>query len=180
MNNFYIFGLGNPGKEYKHTYHNLGEIIVNNIAKKNGKSLKKSAHFSNYTSIEHNESKIYLITPQTFMNLSGYSIKDWIISMNIPIHNILIIHDDLDLPLGNLKLRYNSTSGGHNGIQSIIDQLGSKRFYRLKLGIGPRLSDIPADQYVLSSMNLATNEINILTEQVLEKIDQWLKLSIQH
>ncbi len=137
---FYIVGLGNKGEEYENTRHNTGRIAVLNIAQKNNfpdfKFDKKSNSLISKGVIEKKE--VCLIMPETFMNKSGASISYFIkpkTSKNKSIDNILVIYDDLDLELGNAKISYNKSSGGHNGLLSIIKSLKTEEFARIRIGV---------------------------------------------
>ncbi|MDD4187920.1 MAG: aminoacyl-tRNA hydrolase [Bacilli bacterium] len=123
-----VVGLGNIGKEYLNTRHNIGFSTIDKYLC----NIKWSKHL--YGSYYKNNNVIFL-KPNTYMNLSGKSLKYFVDYFKIPIENILVIHDDLNLLLGSYKLKKDSSSGGHNGIKSIIDYLGTKEFLRLKIGI---------------------------------------------
>ena len=132
---FLIVGLGNPEPEYSMTRHNMGFDVNNKIAKKYEIDISRSKFNGLYGSGIINNEKIILLKPQTYMNLSGQCIKPFIDFYKIPLENILVIQDDLDLEVGTYRIKTNSSSGGHNGIKSIIDCLGHNNFARLKIGI---------------------------------------------
>ncbi|WP_271251803.1 aminoacyl-tRNA hydrolase [Pseudanabaena sp. Chao 1811] len=137
-----IVGLGNPGPEYERTRHNIGFMAVDALAKDWSISLGKEKRFYGIfgegrlsSSLAHN-GKIRLLKPTTYMNLSGQAVRacaDW---FKCSPENILVIYDDMDLPLGKLRLRPSGSAGGHNGMKSIISHLGTQNFPRLRLGIG--------------------------------------------
>ena len=127
-----IVGLGNPGKSYENTRHNIGFMIIDHFANTTNWKNKWSAL---YTEIIINNEKVLLIKPQTFMNLSGNALIEFANFYKINLEDILVIQDDLDLEVGKYRLKINSSSGGHNGIKSIIERLGSNSFARLKIGI---------------------------------------------
>lgn len=138
MDTFLVVGLGNPGKKYEMTRHNVGWIAVDYIAKKFGTKIKKLKFQSTYTEVIENGKKIVLQKPQTFMNLSGQSVlaaKDY---YNIPDSNIIIICDDISLPSNKLRIRRTGSDGGHNGLKSIIYLLESDQFPRIKIGVSDR------------------------------------------
>ena len=137
-----IVGLGNPGSEYEHTRHNIGFMAVDRLAASWGISLSREKRFygifgeSRLSSRLAVSGKIRLLKPTTYMNISGQSVRsctDWF--KGNP-ENILVVYDDMDLPLGKLRLRPSGSAGGHNGIKSIISHLGTQNFPRLRLGIG--------------------------------------------
>ncbi|MFM7885209.1 MAG: aminoacyl-tRNA hydrolase [Pseudanabaena sp.] len=137
-----IVGLGNPGTEYERTRHNIGFMAIDALATDMSISLGKEKRFYGMfgegrlsSSLAHN-GKIRLLKPTTYMNLSGQAVRacsDW---FKCNPENILIIYDDMDLPLGRLRLRPSGSAGGHNGMKSVISHLGTQNFLRLRLGIG--------------------------------------------
>ena len=130
-----IVGLGNPGKEYENTRHNIGFNIVDTFLNvKSEASNWKEKDGAEYI-ILGTTSKVIYIKPTTYMNLSGRAVRNFMNFYKIEVKDVLVIHDDLDLELGTYKLKKSSTSGGHNGVQSIIDELGTNDFLRLKIGI---------------------------------------------
>ncbi len=146
-----VAGLGNPGDEYENTRHNIGFKVVEVLADRFSISLKKkTANFIHGRGFI-GEQKVVLIKPLTFMNRSGIAVWDAIRQFD-DINNVLVIHDDLDLETGVIRIRETGSSGGHNGIQSIIERLGSKDFLRIKIGIG-RPNRGPAEKYVLRRFN---------------------------
>lgn len=144
-----IAGLGNPGDEYADTRHNAGFMIIDVLAARHSIPLRQKADSYIFGRGFIEEQKVILIKPFTFMNRSGDAVMA-AIRKNEDIEDILVIHDDLDLEPGILKIKKSGASGGHNGIQSIIDRLGSRDFPRIKVGIG-RPERMPAERYVLRS-----------------------------
>ena len=134
----YITALGNPGEEYKNTRHNVGRIALEEFVKKNGFSNlvpdKKLKSLSSQGKI--GKEKLYLIEPETFMNKSGLSVKP-IITSKKKAENLIVIHDDLDLPIGKFKISFNKSSGGHRGVESIIKAIKTEAFTRVRIGISP-------------------------------------------
>ncbi len=138
MNSLKIFvGLGNPGIEYKNTYHNLGFIFCDVIASSFDfpKPVFKDEFFAFYSEKEIFEKKVILLWPTTFMNLSGKSVRRVVDVAGVDLKNLFVVHDDLAFLFGTQKIKFSGSSAGHNGIQSIIDTLGTKDFYRIRLGI---------------------------------------------
>lgn len=138
-----IIGLGNPGKEYENTRHNIGFMSVQKIYGSmhltEQKSTKFNAFIAEYT---YNNEKILFVRPLTFMNLSGETVEKLSHFYKVNQNDIIIIHDDMDLPVGNIRIRKSGSSGGHNGLKSIISLLGSEDFIRIRVGIGkPELHD---------------------------------------
>lgn len=149
-----IVGLGNPGKEYDNTRHNVGFKVLDYYSKDGWKS-----KFSSLIKEENIYSeKVIFCKPQIFMNNSGLAVKQIVDFYHLEIKDILIIQDDLDEEVGHYKLKQNSSSGGHNGINSIIDNLNSTEFFRLKIGISNDKKRLTKD-YVLSKFNPEETEI---------------------
>ena len=145
-----IAGLGNPGKKYKDTRHNIGYQVINLLSQDRGVRLNGRRFNSRNKRTEIQGKEITLLCPTTFMNQSGKSIKGCADFFNIKTEDILIIHDDLDLQVGRIKVVRHGGAGGHNGVQSVIEHLGSRKFPRIKIGIGrPRFGETTVD-YVLS------------------------------
>ena len=149
-----VVGLGNIGKEYKNTRHNIGFMIVDNYLGKVNWKVKMESYIYK---LEHNGEDVVFIKPMTYMNLSGLAVAKIVAYYKIDPKDILIIQDDLDLPVANYKIKKNSSSGGHNGITSIITELNTNEFGRLKIGIGKN-ENIPTDKYVLAKFTKIEND----------------------
>jgi peptidyl-tRNA hydrolase, PTH1 family len=163
-----VIGLGNPGKKYRNTKHNIGFISLDSYAKSKKLKFKKSIKF-NAELIE--EQSYILFKPKTYMNNSGMAVEKVVNFYNIETEDILVIHDDLDLPFGKLKLKQKGGSGGHNGLKSIISYLGSEEFKRLKFGIDKN-PDIDTKDYVLKEFNKAQEkEVNDRIIDIINIID---------
>jgi len=131
-----IVGLGNPGRGYANNRHNVGFTCLNHFARMQGIRFDKKQGLARIGVGEVADSKVVVARPQTYMNLSGQSVSRLVKRFNINLNNLLVIHDDLDLPLGKIRIRQGGGSGGHKGIDSIITWLGSQDFLRLRVGIG--------------------------------------------
>ncbi len=140
-----VVGLGNPGKEYQETRHNVGFMILDNYLGTNDWKEKFNAL---YLEKRVSGEKVIFVKPLTFMNLSGDAVVKYVNYYDIDIDDILIIHDDLDLNFGTYKLKKDSSAGGHNGIKSIINRLGTQKFSRLKIGVSNN-KNIDTKDYVL-------------------------------
>ena len=136
-----IFGLGNPGLQYAATRHNCGFITLDLIADKLDSAFSRKAEDNLIASAVYRGEKLLLAKPQLYMNLSGFPVSRLCNYYKVDYDDILIIHDDLDLPPGSLRFRRGGSDGGHNGIKSIIAQTGTKNINRLKIGIGPAVFD---------------------------------------
>ena len=153
-----IVGLGNPGKEYDNTRHNIGFIFIDDFAKSLNIRIDKKKFNGLYNEVVINNEKVILLKPQTFMNLSGESVIKFINYYKINIDDILIISDDLDLNFGKIRLRSEGSSGGHNGLNNIILHLGTNKFKRLKIGISCN-KPIDTISYVLGKFSKEEKEI---------------------
>ena len=150
-----IIGLGNPGKKFQKTRHNLGFIFVDYLKRKyQFPSFQiKEDLFSKISSGKILKEKVILVKPQTFMNLSGEAVKAIKDYFKVPSEQIWVIHDDLDLPLGKAKISKGKGSGGHKGVQSIIDSLKTKNFIRFRIGIMPKDKKVIKKEFVLDKFS---------------------------
>lgn len=133
-----IVGLGNPGKQYENTRHNCGFRALDILGQKLGCKIDKSKFQGLYGQIQYNGTKVFLLKPMTYMNLSGRSLLQLSAYFSIPPQRIIVLFDDISLPLGKLRIRGEGSAGGHNGIKSIISVLGSQEFPRIKIGVGAK------------------------------------------
>ncbi len=161
---YLIVGLGNPGQKYEKTRHNVGFQIVDAIAGSENESLKLAKWDALYNTLSLWEARLYFVKPQSFMNLSGKSVARFVDFFKIPSGNILVVHDDIDMNPGRLKLVAGGGPGGHNGIRSLIQCLGTRAFFRLKYGVGRPgkegvHAEIPVDRYVLGGLSGAEQEL---------------------
>ena len=153
-----IVGLGNPGDEYKNTRHNIGYMFIDYFAEKNKTVIDKKKFNGFYGEINVDGEKVLLLKPLSYMNLSGEVVIKFIKYFKIDIKDVLIIHDDLDLPTGKIRLRESGSSGGHNGIKNITEHLNTENFKRLKIGISNN-KDIDTKDYVLGKFSSEEKEI---------------------
>ena len=131
-----IVGLGNPGREYEKTRHNVGFRAIDLLAQKLGCKIDRLKYQGLYCQTVYDGRKLFLLKPQTYMNLSGRSVLQLSAYFNIPPQRIIVLFDDISLPPGRLRIRSDGSAGGHNGIKSIIAELGSQDFPRVKIGVG--------------------------------------------
>ena len=146
-----IVGLGNPGQQYTNTRHNCGFRAIDILAEDLGCKVDKGKFQGLYGQTTINGTKVYLLKPQTFMNLSGRSVAPMSKYFQIPPQKIIVLFDDISLPPGRLRIRSDGSAGGHNGIKSIIAELGSQDFPRVKIGVGAK----PHDQQDLADWVLS-------------------------
>ncbi len=136
--NWLIVGLGNPGKEYEKTRHNCGFRAIDLLAQKLGCKIEKAKFQGLYGQANYGGTKLLLLKPMTYMNLSGQSVLQLSAYFNVPPQRIIVLFDDISLEPGRLRIRNEGSAGGHNGIKSIISQLGSQDFPRVKIGVGAK------------------------------------------
>lgn len=171
-----IVGLGNPGRGYANNRHNVGFVCLNHFAKTQGIRFDKKQGKARIGTGEVAESKVIVARPQTYMNLSGQSVSLLVQKFGINLNNLLVIHDDLDLPLGKIRIRQGGGSGGHKGVDSIIACLESQDFPRIRVGIGrpsaigdAEISEADIIAYVLS--DFTPEEKQTLT-QVIPRVSE--------
>ena len=152
MNNWLIVGLGNPGREYEKTRHNAGWRAIDRIAEKLSCKIDKAKFQGLYGQTTYAGEKVFLLKPQTYMNLSGRSVLQLSAFFKVPPARIIVLFDDISLEPGKLRLRKDGSAGGHNGIKSIIQELGSQDFPRVKIGVGAK----PHPEYDLADWVLST------------------------
>jgi peptidyl-tRNA hydrolase, PTH1 family len=163
---FVIAGLGNPGSEYATTRHNAGFMLVDRLAGRQGRSFQKDLRRSLTCRFEYRGVQLLLAKPKTYMNLSGTALREILHRYPANFSDLLIVYDDIALPLGKIRLRATGSSGGHRGMQSVIEALGSIEIPRLRIGVST--GEPPADcrDYVLSSFNRSEQQI---LEETLER-----------
>lgn len=154
-----LAGLGNPGRAYHGTRHNAGAAFVSYVAERQGVSLDTEKYRSLVGRGVIAERSCLFALPQTYMNLSGHAVKRILSYTGTPVSGLVAVHDDLDLPLGRIRLRQGGGAGGHRGVQSIIDLLQTQDFLRLKIGIGRPPAGGNAERYVLARFAAADRKI---------------------
>lgn len=151
-----IVGLGNPGREYEKTRHNCGFRAIEFLADELGCKIDKLKFQGLYTQVSYHGNKLFLLKPQTFMNLSGRSVAQLASYFHIPPERIIVLFDDISMDCGRLRLRADGSAGGHNGIKSIIAELGTQTFPRVKIGVGAK----PTPEYDLANWVLSAFTAN--------------------
>ena len=176
---YLIIGLGNPEEEYSKTRHNMGFNTINKLAQKYNIKITKTKYEGLYETGEIEGQKVILIKPQTYMNLSGNCVKQFVDFYKIEKENILVIYDDMDIEPGTIKIRKKGSAGGHNGMKSIIQMLGTEEFPRIRIGIGRPEHNGDEINYVIGA--IPKEEIPKLeegTEKAKEAIIEILKNGI--
>jgi PTH1 family peptidyl-tRNA hydrolase len=158
-----IAGLGNPGRKYSRTRHNIGFMVTEEVAHRDKIELKDKKEGYRIGRGLIGRRHILLVEPLLYMNMSGPVIKKILRKFNLQPENLIVIHDDIDMKIGKLKIKRTGSSGGHKGVESIIQGIGSKDFIRLKVGIG-REEGVPAEDYVLRRFR--RNEIALVKDTI--------------
>lgn len=147
-----IVGLGNPGEKYENTRHNAGAWFINEIANKTDAILKSQPKFQGQHAItQFNGQELHLFIPSTFMNLSGQAVRSVMNYYKIPATQLLVSHDEIDLPIGDIRLKLGGGHGGHNGLKDIMQNIHTQEFYRLRIGVGRPNNSKDVVDYVLQS-----------------------------
>ena len=157
-----VVGLGNPGARYSRTRHNAGFLVVERFAAEQGLDFREKADYRICDGTFDGE-RIVVMEPLTFMNRSGTAVRKVIDKFSVSPESMIVVHDDLDIPTGRLKIRRKGSSGGHKGVESIIQNIGSRDFVRVKIGIG-RDEEMPVESYVLSKFR--RDELPLIREAV--------------
>jgi PTH1 family peptidyl-tRNA hydrolase len=148
-----IVGLGNPGKKYERTRHNLGFMVVDRLADENNVAVAQKKHESLRGEWKRDKEKVLLVKPQTYMNLSGNALQRLLSYYRVEAENVVVVHDDLDLPFGRIRIRRQGSPGGHRGMISVAGALGERTFSRLRIGIGRPPPGIDPKDFVLQKFS---------------------------
>ena len=178
MNEIYIIGLGNPGKKYSKSRHNIGFLVLENLSRKNNSNfLLKDKLKSSCSEFKINNSSYRLFLPNTFMNNSGDAVRAIIDWYKINLDQIFIIVDDKDLPLGKIRFRKKGSSGGHNGLKSVIEKLQTHEFKRIRIGIGspPSNKGIKNFNTISHVLGNISREENLILEKVYKQVIESLE-----
>jgi PTH1 family peptidyl-tRNA hydrolase len=161
---YLIVGFGNPGRQYKCNRHNVGFMLVDNLAKRLGTTFSRMESRALVTKTTYLDKQLILAKPQTYMNLSGQAVASLVKFYKIPLENLLIAYDDVDLPLGTIRLRPMGGSAGQKGMRSTVERLGTEEFPRIRLGIDRPPGAIQAANYVLQ--DFSKDEIEIVNHVI--------------
>lgn len=174
-----IVGLGNPGKEYENTRHNVGFEVVDKLVDSWKYSKKFKADISR-TTIEGQD--VYLVKPQTYVNKSGEVVREIVGFLDVPLERMWVVHDDIDIDLGLCRIRTEGSSGGHRGVESVINNVGTERFPRFRIGIGTQRGEsIPSEKFVLEKFSKEEQPLkNQAIEKVILEIKKGLKNGIEN
>lgn len=175
---FLIVGLGNPGREYENTRHNIGFAAMDVLAEKYNIDINRTKFKGEYGEGFINGNKVILLKPYTFMNLSGESVREAIDFYKLTEDQVLIIYDDISLELGRLRIREKGSAGGHNGIKSIINHMGTDVFTRIKIGVGAPKGDLVnhvLGKFSKDEVNILKQTLDAVTEATSDIIDNGAK-----
>ncbi|NGZ78133.1 aminoacyl-tRNA hydrolase [Saccharibacillus alkalitolerans] len=173
----WIVGLGNPGKNYEKTRHNVGFMALDRLAQKHGISITQSKCKALVGEGMIGREKIVLIKPMTFMNLSGESVRAYMDYYKVELKDLIVVYDDLDTEVGRVRLRYQGSAGGHNGIKSIIQHTGTQTFDRVRMGISRPQNGMAVVDYVLAPFAKAEQP---LLDEMIEKTCEAIEYSLDH
>jgi len=169
-----VVGLGNPGHSYRNTRHNIGFLTIERLAQRHGIVLKKQKYNSIFGEKGAGKEKVVLIKPQTFMNLSGESVGVFVRKFKVPLQELLVVCDDVNLDFGVLRLRQKGSAGGHHGLESIISAVKENGFPRLRIGIaGSNIKDLT--NYVLEPFDkVQSKSLESVLDEACDTVDTWL------
>ncbi len=171
-----IVGLGNPGKDYVNTRHNVGFDVIDSYALKHNLEFSKTKFGGKFVKCNICGEEVVLLKPQKYINLSGEVVRKYVDYYKVDINDILIISDDLDLPVGKIKLKYKGSSGGHNGLKNIELNLGTEEYKRLKIGISNN-KDIDTKDYVLGHFSKSDREtVDKAIEEAVLILDDYFEM----
>jgi len=184
MDKYLIVGLGNPGLEYENTRHNIAWLVLDALCK-DVETPFVSERYAFTNIVKHKGRMLKLIKPTTYMNLSGKAVRYWLEKENIPIENMLVISDDIDLELGVLRLKTKGSGGTHNGLNNIIEVLGTQNFSRLRVGIGHDYPQGYQVEYVLGKFSseesvILKEKINFAAEAVKSFVTAGVNFTMTH
>ena len=178
---YIIVGLGNPEPEYSRTRHNMGFDVINILAKKNNIELNRSTFNAIYGTGVIENAKVILIKPQTYMNTSGEAVIEFVKFYKVDLKSIIVIYDDMDTEVGKVRIRAKGGAGSHNGMKSIVKELNSEEFSRIRVGIGKPTNDFDRINYVIGNIN--QEEYLRLTDGEklgAEAVEYWIKNGIDN
>lgn len=173
---YLIVGLGNPGREYQASRHNVGFMVLDRLAERLDVSFRQVKMNALMTALRWQEERLILIKPQTYMNLSGQAVSSFVRFYKLPLENLLVVYDDVDLPFETLRLKPDGGDAGQRGVRSIIQQLGTKSFPRLRIGIDRPPGRMEVSDYVLQKFSSTEREIlPMILDQASEAVLHFVK-----
>ena len=171
--NYLVVGLGNIGVEYANTRHNMGFMVLDAWAQASN-IVFESGRYGYMAVVPLKGRKFYLLKPSTYMNLSGKAVRYWMNELKVPVENLLVISDDLNIPFGTLRLRKNGSAGGHNGLTNINEMIGTQNYARIRVGIGNEFGRGQQVNYVLGELcKEELMEMEEISKRVIEGVKAW-------
>ena len=171
--NYLVVGLGNIGVEYANTRHNMGFMVLDAWAQASN-ILFESGRYGYMATVSFKGRKFHLLKPSTYMNLSGKAVRYWMNELKVPVENLLVISDDLNIPFGTLRLRKNGSAGGHNGLTNINEMIGTQNYARIRVGIGNEFGRGQQVNYVLGELcKEELLEMEEISKRVIEGVKAW-------
>ena len=171
--NYLVVGLGNIGAEYANTRHNMGFMVLDAWAQASNISFE-SGRYGSTATISFKGRKFHLLKPSTYMNLSGKAVRYWMNELKIPVENLMVISDDLNIPFGTLRLRKNGSAGGHNGLTNINELIGTQEYARIRVGIGNDFGRGQQVGYVLGELSKEEAEqMGEISKRVIDGVKAW-------
>jgi len=180
LNHFLIIGLGNPGREYEQTRHNIGFLVIDRLAERWGVEVNKYKFKALLGEYRKPHEKMVLIKPQTFMNLSGNAVRSFYQFYKPPLEQVLVIFDDLDLPFGSIRVRNSGGSSGQKGMNSIIKQLGTEEFPRIRMGIGRPPGKMNSVDFILNKFKSFENkDLDLILDKCADAVECFIENGIE-
>ena len=171
--NYLVVGLGNIGAEYANTRHNMGFMVLDAWAQASNISFE-SGRYGSTATISFKGRKFHLLKPSTYMNLSGKAVRYWMQELKVPVENLMVISDDLNIPFGTLRLRKNGSAGGHNGLTNINELIGTQDYARIRVGIGNDFGRGQQVGYVLGELSKEeTEQMGEISKRVIDGVKAW-------
>jgi len=176
--NYLVVGLGNIGAEYADTRHNMGFMVLDAWAQASNISFE-SGRYGSTATVSFKGRRFHLLKPSTYMNLSGKAVRYWMNELKIPVENILVISDDLNIPFGTLRLRKNGSAGGHNGLTNITELIGTQEYARIRVGIGNDFGRGQQVGYVLGELSAEEKEeMPQICKRVIDGVKAWATIGV--
>ena len=171
--NYLVVGLGNIGAEYANTRHNMGFMVLDAWAQASNISFE-SGRYGSTATISFKGRKFFLLKPSTYMNLSGKAVRYWMNELKVPVENMIVISDDLNIPFGTLRLRKNGSAGGHNGLTNITELIGTQEYARIRVGIGNDFGKGQQVGFVLGELSKEEKEqMAEISKRVIDGVKAW-------
>ena len=176
--NYLVVGLGNIGAEYANTRHNMGFMVLDAWAQASN-ILFESGRYGYMATVSFKGRKFHLLKPSTYMNLSGKAVRYWMNELKIPVENLIVISDDLNIPFGTLRLRKNGSAGGHNGLTNINEMIGTQEYARIRVGIGNSFGRGQQVNYVLGELSKEELlDMEDISKRVIDGVKAWATIGV--